>query len=113
MILSSHRHQNPWPFYPPSILPLHALYPPLVLPPCTLHPSLTLTCFCLRCVVCRQTWTRTVAVWSMVGHVLGLGDRHGENLLMDMCTGACVHVDFSCLFDKGITLEVPEVVPFR
>lgn len=49
----------------------------------------------------------------MVGHVLGLGDRHGENILVDTCSGGAVHVDFSCLFDKGITLEVPEVVPFR
>lgn len=24
-----------------------------------------------------------------------------------------MHVDFSCLFDKGTTLEIPEVVPFR
>ena len=24
-----------------------------------------------------------------------------------------MHVDFGCLFDKGLTLEVPEMVPFR
>mmetsp|Transcript_31909 Transcript_31909/g.75815 ORF Transcript_31909/g.75815 Transcript_31909/m.75815 type:complete len:304 (+) Transcript_31909:1273-2184(+) len=61
----------------------------------------------------RLRFTRTTAVWSMVGHVLGLGDRHGENLLIDRSTGDCVHVDFSCLFDKGLTLEKPEMVPFR
>ena len=27
--------------------------------------------------------------------------------------GDCVHVDFSCLFDKGLELETPEMVPFR
>ncbi|MGH0146107.1 UNVERIFIED_CONTAM: hypothetical protein FKN15_045088 [Acipenser sinensis] len=27
--------------------------------------------------------------------------------------GECVHVDFNCLFNKGETFEVPEVVPFR
>lgn len=27
--------------------------------------------------------------------------------------GEIQHVDFGCLFDKGLTLEVPELVPFR
>jgi serine/threonine-protein kinase ATR len=49
----------------------------------------------------------------MVGHVVGLGDRHGENILFDSTTGDAVHVDFSCLFDKGLELELPERVPFR
>lgn len=49
----------------------------------------------------RRCFARSVGVWSMVGHVVGLGDRHGENLLMDCTTGECVHVDFDCLFDKG------------
>lgn len=43
----------------------------------------------------------------------GLGDRHGENILIDMSSGDVVFVDFACLFDKGLTLEKPEMVPFR
>lgn len=31
---------------------------------------------------------------SMVGHILGLGDRHPSNLLLDRLSGAIVHVDF-------------------
>jgi serine/threonine-protein kinase ATR len=61
----------------------------------------------------RTAYTRSVAVWSAVGHVVGLGDRHLENILIDVRCGECVHVDFDCLFDKGITLARPEVVPFR
>ncbi|KAG0625577.1 hypothetical protein M758_2G066000 [Ceratodon purpureus] len=61
----------------------------------------------------RIAYAHTTAVWSMVGHIVGLGDRHGENILFDSTTGDCVHVDFSCLFDKGLSLEKPEVVPFR
>ena len=61
----------------------------------------------------RTAFTRTIAVMSVVGHVVGLGDRHGENLLIDTATGECVHVDFACLFDKGELLEVPERVRFR
>ena len=37
---------------------------------------------------------------SMVGYTLGLGDRHGENILFDSVSGDCVHVDFNCLFNK-------------
>lgn len=61
----------------------------------------------------RQNYVRTAAVMSMVGFVLGLGDRHGENVLLDTVTGDVVHVDFNCLFNRGEDLEVPEVVPFR
>ncbi|KAK9858036.1 hypothetical protein WJX84_006124 [Apatococcus fuscideae] len=61
----------------------------------------------------RLAWTRTTAVWSMVGHITGLGDRHGENILVDATSGDVVQIDFACLFDKGLTLEKPEMVPFR
>ena len=61
----------------------------------------------------RLRYTRSCAVMSMVGHVLGLGDRHGENILFEEGQGGVVHVDFNCLFDKGKTFEKPELVPFR
>eukprot|EP00061_Rhincodon_typus_P014453 g41478.t1 len=48
----------------------------------------------------RSAYCRSVAVMSMVGYILGLGDRHGENILFDSLTGECVHVDFNCLFNK-------------
>jgi hypothetical protein len=35
----------------------------------------------------RLAFTRTNAAWAMVGHVLGLGDRHGENIMIDGLTG--------------------------
>ncbi|XP_028046695.1 serine/threonine-protein kinase ATR isoform X2 [Monomorium pharaonis] len=61
----------------------------------------------------RTAYIRTTAVMSMVGYILGLGDRHGENILFDSTCGDCVHVDFNCLFNKGEFLEYPERVPFR
>ncbi|KDN44907.1 hypothetical protein K437DRAFT_224659 [Tilletiaria anomala UBC 951] len=61
----------------------------------------------------RLRYARTLAVMSMVGHVLGLGDRHGENILFDSVSGDTVHVDLNCLFEKGLTFEIPERVPFR
>jgi serine/threonine-protein kinase ATR len=50
---------------------------------------------------------------SMVGTILGLGDRHGENILFEEGNGGTFHVDFNCLFDKGLTFAQPERVPFR
>lgn len=61
----------------------------------------------------RSAYARTAAVMSMVGFVLGLGDRHGDNILFDTGSGDTVHVDLNCLFEKGTTFEVPERVPFR
>lgn len=60
-----------------------------------------------------NVYSNSLAVMSMVGFIIGLGDRHGENILFDETTGGCVHVDFNCLFEKGKTLEFPEKVPFR
>lgn len=49
---------------------------------------------------------------SMVGFVLGLGDRHAENILIDTTNGDIVHVDFNVLFDRGEFLRIPEVIYF-
>ena len=42
----------------------------------------------------RTLFTLSAAIWSGVGHVIGLGDRHSENILLDTFNGECVHVDF-------------------
>jgi len=61
----------------------------------------------------RLAFSRSQALWCMLGYIVGLGDRHGENILIDEATGRVVHVDFECLFGKGMTLLHPETVPFR
>lgn len=61
----------------------------------------------------RKSFTRTAAVMSMVGYIIGLGDRHCENILFFKRNGAALHIDFDCLFEKGTTLPTPEIVPFR
>lgn len=61
----------------------------------------------------RNGFVRSYSVMAMVGHILGLGDRHCENILLDVLTGRVLHVDFDCLFEKGKKLPVPEIVPFR
>ena len=61
----------------------------------------------------RNEFTRSLAVMSIVGYIIGLGDRHLENILLDKQTGQIVHVDFNMLFNRGLTMPCPELVPFR
>jgi len=42
----------------------------------------------------RSTYTRSLAVMSMVGYLLGLGDRHPSNLMIHQTSGKVVHIDF-------------------
>ncbi|KAJ6402761.1 hypothetical protein OIU84_014793 [Salix udensis] len=60
-----------------------------------------------------RRYSGSVAAMSMVGHILGLGDRHLDNILVDFCSGDIVHIDYNVCFDKGQRLKVPEIVPFR
>ncbi|THH04859.1 hypothetical protein EW145_g5218 [Phellinidium pouzarii] len=62
----------------------------------------------------RATYTRSLAVNSMVGHILGLGDRHPSNILLERHTGKVVHIDFGDCFEVTMLREkFPEKVPFR
>lgn len=61
----------------------------------------------------RTLFTRSSAVMSVVGYIIGLGDRHCENILFFRKNGTVLHIDFDCLFEKGRTLPTPEIVPFR
>ncbi|XP_059470336.1 serine/threonine-protein kinase SMG1 isoform X2 [Neocloeon triangulifer] len=60
-----------------------------------------------------KTYARSVAVMSVIGYIIGLGDRHLDNLLVNLTTGEIVHIDYNVCFEKGQTLRVPEKVPFR
>lgn len=62
----------------------------------------------------RTNYTRSLAVMSMVGYILGLGDRHPSNLMLDRITGKVIHIDFGDCFEVAMHREkYPEQVPFR
>ena len=45
--------------------------------------------------------------------MIGIGDRHAQNILVDTVTAELVHIDFGIVFEQGKTLTTPETVPFR
>lgn len=57
----------------------------------------------------RLNYTRSVATTSIVGHILGLGDRHVSNILLDGSTGEVVHIDLGIAFDQ-VSRLIPIVV---
>uniref|UniRef100_A0A0D9WE66 Serine/threonine-protein kinase TOR n=1 Tax=Leersia perrieri TaxID=77586 RepID=A0A0D9WE66_9ORYZ len=62
----------------------------------------------------RTNYTRSLAVMSMVGYLLGLGDRHPSNLMLDRYSGKILHIDFGDCFEASMNREkFPEKVPFR
>ncbi|KNE54768.1 hypothetical protein AMAG_00723 [Allomyces macrogynus ATCC 38327] len=64
-------------------------------------------------LVGQRRFTHSAAAMSALGFVLGLGDRHLDNVLLDVASGQVVHIDFNVCFDRGASLRVPERVPFR
>ena len=62
----------------------------------------------------RLTYTRSLALMSMVGYILGLGDRHPSNLMLERNNGKIVHIDFGDCFEVAMTRDkYPEKIPFR
>jgi len=61
----------------------------------------------------RFAYTLSVAVSSMIGYILGIGDRHVQNILIDLKTAELVHIDFGVAFEQGKILPHPELIPFR
>lgn len=51
---------------------------------------------------------------SMVGYILGLGDRHPSNIMLERASGKIVHIDFGDCFEIAMRREkFPEKIPFR
>jgi len=62
----------------------------------------------------RTTFTKTLAMMSMVGYILGLGDRHPNNLMLNRNSGKVIHIDFGDCFEVAMLREkFAEKVPFR
>lgn len=60
-----------------------------------------------------KNYSLSTAIMSVIGYVIGLGDRHLDNMLINLATGVILHIDYNVCFEKGKTLRVPEKIPFR
>lgn len=59
-------------------------------------------------------FTRSLAVMSAVGYLIGLGDRHVSNIMIDKTDGTVLHIDYGDCFDKNKFRKIyPELIPFR
>lgn len=62
----------------------------------------------------QRNFTTSAAVMSIVGNVIGLGDRHPNNILIDEATGTLVHIDFGDALWTAVNRPfLKETVPFR
>jgi len=62
----------------------------------------------------RTNYSRSLAVMSIVGYILGLGDRHPSNIKLDKTSGKIIHIDFRNCFEVSMKKDkFPEKVPFR
>ena len=61
-----------------------------------------------------HNFTKTTALMSMSGYIIGLGDRHPSNIMIQRHTGRVIHIDFGDSFEVALFRKVyPERVPFR
>ncbi|KAI1720709.1 phosphatidylinositol 3- and 4-kinase domain-containing protein [Ditylenchus destructor] len=60
------------------------------------------------------SYTQSLAQWSIVCYIVGLGDRHLSNILIHEETAELVHIDLGMIFEYSQRLlKIPEKVPFR
>jgi hypothetical protein len=58
----------------------------------------------------RLAYIRSVAVSSFVGYVMGIGDRHPQNILFDQASAELIHIDFGVAFDQVSVVLLADVV---
>ena len=62
----------------------------------------------------RINYTASLTMTSIAGYIIGLGDRHTNNIMMNEKSGKLVHIDFGDCFEVTIHRSFrPEKVPFR
>ncbi|KAJ3139728.1 hypothetical protein HK100_011282 [Physocladia obscura] len=62
----------------------------------------------------RSEFANSLAALNICSYLLGIGDRHLDNFLVDLKTGRIIGIDFGHAFGSATeVLPVPELVPFR
>ncbi|CAF0815340.1 unnamed protein product [Brachionus calyciflorus] len=64
--------------------------------------------------VIRNEFIKSYAVASTCQYILGIGDRHLSNWMIDLKTGRAIGIDFGIAFGHAtMNIPVPELVPIR
>lgn len=64
--------------------------------------------------VIRNEFIKSYAVASICHYILGIGDRHLSNWMIDLKTGRAIGIDFGIAFGHAtMNIPVPELVPIR
>jgi len=62
----------------------------------------------------RDNFARSLATLTACGYIIGIGDRHLDNFMLDTRDGTVVGIDWGAAFGHGThALGVPELIPFR
>lgn len=62
----------------------------------------------------RNNFGKSLATLCIANWILGIGDRHTGNILIDKKTGELIGIDFNMAFGAATRmLNIPEMVPFR
>lgn len=75
-----------------------------------MNSALTLETF----YILRKNFITSLTTMNIAHWLLGIGDRHLSNILIDIKTGRLIGIDFGVAFGAATTtLMIPELVPFR
>ena len=62
----------------------------------------------------REHFARTLGAVNICQYILGIGDRHLSNFMIDAETGGVIGIDFGHAFGSATQfLPLPELMPFR
>jgi DNA-dependent protein kinase catalytic subunit len=64
-------------------------------------------------LVLRSRLLHSFSVMAVSQWVLGIGDRHTDNFLLDVESGRLAAIDFGMAFGQGQLLRIPELMPLR
>eukprot|EP01122_Echinamoeba_exundans_P009334 TRINITY_DN3272_c0_g4_i1.p1 TRINITY_DN3272_c0_g4~~TRINITY_DN3272_c0_g4_i1.p1 ORF type:complete len:1129 (-),score=263.25 TRINITY_DN3272_c0_g4_i1:1424-4744(-) len=65
-------------------------------------------------IALRQRAAVSTAVFSVSSYIIGIGDRHLDNFLLNLKNGEVIGIDFGHAFGSAtLVLPIPELVPFR
>lgn len=88
---------------------LEATIPKDILRKSLMNSAMTLETY----YILRKNFVTSLASMNIAHWLLGIGDRHLGNILIDLQTGRLVGIDFGIAFGAAANLAVPELIPFR